>query len=76
MVNELVKAVMEGEDPKKALRRLQMARQRAPRQYTPPPPAPTMDCHEWDEWGWEHFLSTYDGQSNELPSGAVWVRNN
>lgn len=26
--------------------------------------------------GWEHFLAHYDGNSNELPSGAVYVRTN
>jgi len=24
--------------------------------------------------GWQHFLARYDGQSNDLPSGAVYVR--
>jgi len=26
--------------------------------------------------GWQHFIATYDGNSEELPSGAVYVRTN
>lgn len=26
--------------------------------------------------GWQHFLARYDGNSNDLPSGAVYVRTN
>ena len=52
MVDQLVRAVMDGESPKRFFHLQHLKKQRElekakPKPYVPPP---TMPCHEWEEW--------------------------